>query len=136
MWLTPVAAGTTPVDSAFNTFLQYGLAGAVLVLALVALWALYRYQVASADRERQAIADAASRERADFQAQIETLKDERNRVMEELLRVNSAVQTQTMGSLTEATRAVTDAMGENARLRLEIENLRLQAVRRVGDANT
>lgn len=90
-------ADTTTVDS--TSFLQFGAVGLIAAIAMAAVRVLYKREVAEHEREKA---------RAD-------------RLEAELAKLNAMIQNQYMNSLTEAQRAVTDAISKVNQQRRERE---------------
>lgn len=108
-------AETTSPD--VGLFAQYGAVGLIAAIALWASWALYRSQERSREREREHLIALLDQERAEHAAEVARVNTERLAVMQELREMSAMIQTTTLGTLAEATRAVTDAISELARLR-------------------
>lgn len=102
MGLLPTAAGDSGVG--VDALLQYGAVGVIAALALTAVMALYKRMAVAWDRERQQLLDRLNEERA-----------RADRLEEELAKLNSMVQSQTMTALNEATRAVSEAISRMRR---------------------
>lgn len=103
-------AGTTPIDSAQNSLLNYGAIGAILVLCLIAIIFLFKYVINSHARERAEWLTIRQEERAAHREREDELNARADKLDAEVQKLNDAFREKYTAILGEATRAVTDAL--------------------------